>query len=166
MKLIVAMARNRVIGREGKLPWHLPEDLKWFKETTMGGIVLMGRKTFDSVGRPLPGRLNLILSRKGIEGFPFNQEVAVQTKTPGTSIRVISSVDDFNAEEFSGREIFVIGGAEIYRHLLPKCSEIFLTYVNQDVEGDAKFPEFEGEFALKEIVRSTPEFEIRRYLRK
>lgn len=146
-KAIAAMSLNRVIGRGSEIPWHLPEDFKWFKATTMGHVLLMGRKTFESIGRPLPGRETIVLSRSG-----FSDE----------RVKTLSSVDelpDLGAE----REVFVCGGAEIYRLLLGRCSDLYLTVVKREVEGDAIFPEFEDRFELVETMREESEFEIRHY---
>jgi len=150
MKAIVAMSLNRVIGAGGGIPWHLSEDLKFFKRTTLGHIIVMGRKTYDSIGRPLPGRENWVLSRKG-EAIP--------------GVRVLHSPDEV-VEPTDGRELFLIGGTQLYEALLPRCSEIFLTLVQREVEGDAYFPPFEEDFELAEILLTTPEMEIRRYVRK
>lgn len=147
MKAIAAMARNRVIGAEGRIPWHLPEDLKFFKRTTLGHVVLMGRKTYESLGKPLPGRENWVVSRTG--EFP-----GVKT------FRDLSEIEPPN----DGRELFVIGGAQVYEALLPRCSELYLTLVDQEVGGDAFFPKFEDDFVFKEIVFAAPGMEVRRYL--
>lgn len=132
--LVVAMARNRVIGAGGKLPWHLPEDLKAFRRITTGHPVVMGRKTFDSIGKPLPNRTNFVVTRDAgrvIDGC-----------------RVARSLDEAlaaaSAPEIPGREeICVIGGGEIYRQALERADRIYLTLVDRDVEGDARFPEFD-----------------------
>lgn len=146
-KAIAAMSLNRVIGRGSEIPWHLPEDFKWFKATTMGHVLLMGRKTFESIGRPLPGRETIVLSRSG-----FSDE----------RVRTISSVADLQ-DPGAEREVFVCGGAEIYRLLLDRCSDLYLTVVKREVEGDAIFPEFEDRFELVETLREESEFDIRHY---
>lgn len=148
MKAIAAMSLNRVIGAEGKIPWHLSEDLKFFKRTTLGQVILMGRKTYDSLGRPLPGRENQVLSRSG--------------DIPGvTVLRDLAEV----REPADGRALFLIGGAQLYEALLPRCEELFLTVVNREVSGDAFFPAFEDSFALQEILLETPDLQVRRYAR-
>lgn len=148
MKAIAAMSLNRVIGAEGKIPWHLSEDLKFFKRTTLGQVILMGRKTYDSLGRPLPGRENQVLSRSG--------------DIPGvTVLRDLAEV----REPADGRVLFLIGGAQLYEALLPRCEELFLTVVNREVSGDAFFPAFEDSFALQEILLETPDLQVRRYAR-
>lgn len=157
MKAIAAMSQNRVIGRGGTLPWHLPEDFRWFKRTTLGQGVLMGRKTFDSLGgRPLPGRLNLVVTRHA-EKLPKLENVVA-----------VPDLAAFRAEDFpSAPEIFVAGGAEIYRQTLPRCAELLLTLVHREVpDGDAFFPPFEHLFDLAEEVFFTPDFTVQRYVRK
>ncbi len=148
---IVAMAENRVIGTGNKLPWHLPEDFKWFKQQTLGKTLLMGRKTFDSIGKPLPGRTTLVLSRTA-------------TEVPG--VTVIHSLDQLAQRASEATEVMVCGGAEIYRLTQPLWSEVFVTRVKRAVEGgDAFFPEFEAAFGEPEVVRDTPEFTILHYKR-
>jgi len=150
MIAIAAMALNRAIGHEGRIPWHLPADLKFFKRTTLGHVIVMGRKTFDSLGRPLPGRENVVLSRRPLD-------------VPG--VRRAASFDEI-VEPTDGRKLFVIGGAEIYRALLPRCDEVLLTVVNLTPEADTFLPEFEADFELAEVLEANAEMEIRRYVRK
>jgi dihydrofolate reductase len=126
ISLIVAMDRRRVIGSEGKLPWHLPEDLKRFKTLTMGHSVIMGRKTHESIGRLLPGRRSIIVTRQ--PGY-------VQ---PGAV--VVNSVDAALAACAGEDEAFVIGGGEIYVQALPHADRIYLTEVHLDTRGDTFFP--------------------------
>jgi len=121
------MARNRVIGRDGGLPWHLPEDLKRFKAMTMGKPILMGRKTSESIGRPLPGRRNIVLTR--------------DRTWRATGVEVVGSIDEALAVAAGAAEIAVIGGAEIYRLTLPMANLIHLTRVEADVPGDTWFPQ-------------------------
>jgi len=149
-KAIAAMSENRVIGQGNTIPWHLPEDFKWFKQTTTGHIIVMGRKTYESIGRLLPNRTTIILSRSDFAvpgAIMLNDLAALQPAT-------------------DGRETFICGGAEIYRQALPLCSDLYLTVVKRTVEGDAFFPPFEEEFELVETLRDTPEFAIRHYRRK
>ena len=146
---IAAMSLNRVIGNKNNIPWHLPEDFKWFKKTTMEHVLLMGRKTFNSIGRPLPGRDTVVLSRntESISGIP-----------------TFSSIKAFEqAEEFQKRKIFICGGAEIYRQTLVKCSDLFLTLVKQKIDGDTFFPEYESLFDAGKILHKTEDFDIIRY---
>ncbi|MCC5807072.1 MAG: dihydrofolate reductase [Opitutales bacterium] len=149
-KAIAAMAHNRVIGCRGKLPWKLPGDLKWVRQCTLGQTVAMGRKTYESIGRPLPGRLNIVLSRslKELDGCVV---------LPG-----VDALADYQTE----RDIWIFGGGEIYREALPCVSELFLTMVHAEPEGDAFFPPFEDDFELAEVIASHPTHEIRRYVRR
>ena len=150
IKAIVAMAENRVIGQGGTIPWHLPEDFKFFKATTMGHAILMGRKTYESIGKPLPGRENIVLSR-------------TMPETQGIS--VIRSLDELK-EPTDGRDLFVIGGEEIYRLLLPKVQELYVTKVPRVIEGDTRFPEFETEFDSGTKVLETADFSVWKHCRK
>lgn len=143
-RAIAAMAENRVIGNHNTIPWHLPEDFKWFKKTTMGQTLLMGRKTFDSIGRPLPGRQTIILSR--------NQLSIPNTQTVNT----IESIESVATSD----TIWIAGGAEIYQLMLPKCSDLYLTRVHQRPVGDTFFPEFENHFELATVIESNAEFSI------
>lgn len=129
------MARNRTIGRNNALPWHLPEDLKFFKRVTMGKPIIMGRKTWESIGRPLPGRCNIVISRN--KNFQADGIETVNSLQQAISL----------AEQISQRdgvdEVCVIGGAEIYAQALPLADRLYLTQVHADVEGDTFFPEFD-----------------------
>lgn len=148
MIAIAAMTPRRVIGAGGGIPWHYSEDLKFFKRTTLGHVVLMGRTTYDSLKRPLPGRENWVLSRGP----------------------AIPGVQTFNSPEAlpdpGGRTVYLIGGAQIYSLLLPECSELLLTRIPQGFPGDVFFPEFEHLFALDGRVFETPDFHVERWLRR
>ena len=152
MKAIVAMTRDRVIGKDNKIPWRLSGEQKWFKEVTMGHPILMGRKTFESIGRPLLGRRNLVVTRAG--------------KFPG--VDVIHDLTGFDPRpyEAGGKEIFVIGGAEIYKALLDRCDTIYATIIKEKYPGDAYFPEFESQFEIFERIRETPDYDIFHYRRR
>lgn len=126
--LIAAVARNGVIGRDNALPWRLKADLARFRALTLGHPVLMGRKTWESLGRPLPGRRNLVLTR--------------QPGHVAQGAEVFASPDAALAAVAGARRVFVIGGAEIYRALLPRADTLLLTEVDAEVEGDARFPAF------------------------
>lgn len=149
MKAIAAMARNRVIGREGKIPWHLPEDFRWFKRMTTGAVVLMGRKTFESLGKPLPNRHNVVLTR--------GPEIA--------GVETLRDLHGFNETRYAPRDVWLIGGADLYQQLLPACSDLYLSLLRRDYEGDARFPEFEHAFALAGVPFETADFEVRHYTR-
>jgi dihydrofolate reductase len=129
ISLIVAMAQNGVIGRDNALPWRLPADLKRFKEFTLGKPILMGRKTFEAIGRPLPGRANLVLTRDR------------DWRTPG--VIPVHSVEEALLQTRTCEELVAIGGAEIYRLLLPLARRIYLTHVQADIPGDTYFPAFD-----------------------
>lgn len=134
MKLVIiaAVAENGTIGAAGKIPWHISDDLKRFKRLTLGHPIIMGRKTYESLGKPLPGRRNIILSRQpGPDRFA-SLEAALQT------------CDD--------ETVFIIGGAEIYRLALPLADTLLLTHVHQSVDGDTHFPEFDRA-AWREVSR-------------
>jgi dihydrofolate reductase len=149
-KAIAAMSLNRVIGAGNRIPWHLPEDFKWFKAMTTGHVIVMGRKTFESIGRPLPNRTTIVLSRSE---FSFPGVITV----PGL---------DGIQPEIDGREYFICGGAEIYAQALPRCSDLYLTLVKREVEGDTFFPLFEEMFELASVLQDNPEFSILHYRRK
>ena len=141
---IVAIAANRVIGVDGKLPWHLPEDLKFFKAETMGHAMIMGRKTFESIGKALPGRLSIVVSRRElpVEGDP--------------NLIFVKSVDEALAAATVrrgkwGDEAFVIGGGEIYRATLERADKIFLTSVAHAVDGDVTYPEIPAGAFYEEV---------------
>ncbi len=169
---IAAMASNRVIGREGKLPWHLPEDLKFFKATTLGHPVLMGRKTFDSIldrlGKPLPGRVNIVLSktmppREGvhvIRDFAEMPSILTNLESPCPAPHPSSFI------LHPSFQVYLIGGAQLYESLLPQCDELLLTFVEAPHQGDAFFPQFEDAFDLKEVLGRGEGFEFRRYARR
>ena len=148
-KAIAAMSENRVIGNSGDIPWHLPEDFKWFKKTTMGAILVMGRKTYESIGRPLPGRDTYVLSRQPRE-------------IPGVhSFTDLEALDHLKTDQ----TIWIAGGGEVYKQMLHKCSELYLTRVHRTVEGDAFFPEFEDRFKLDSIIDKNDDFTIERWVK-
>lgn len=136
MKLaaIVAMASNRVIGKNNDLPWRIPEDFKFFKDKTMGHIMLMGRKTFESLpnGRPLPGRLHVVITRQK----DFHAEGAHVFQSLEEALRFCET-----QTATWGDEVFVIGGGEIFKELMPRLDLIYLTEIHQAFDGDAHFPE-------------------------
>jgi dihydrofolate reductase len=149
-KAIAAMSLNRVIGAGGKIPWHLPEDFRWFKQKTTGQVVIMGRRTFESLGKPLPNRTTVVLTRSA-------------HSIPGAMVISDLSRLDPAQPEFAGRELFICGGAQLYQAALPFCSDLYLTLVKRNVEGDTWFPSFEGRFELAEELRDEPEFKILHY---
>lgn len=144
------MSRNRVIGDGPRIPWHLPEDFRWFKKMTIGQVVVMGRKTFESIGKPLPNRETIVVSRQGLE-FP--------------GARTVRSLDEIDPAKES-REVFICGGAEIYALALPKCSDLYLTQVKREVAGDVFFPPFESLFEARATLADNDEFTIVHYQRR
>lgn len=182
-KAIAAMSLNRVIGVGSRIPWHLPEDFKWFKQMTSGNVVLMGRKTFETLGKPLPHRLNVVLTRHPIvlrrqrpELFgrttvgirasalrkPYQFDLPHLGKPGKVEVRLETDFLKLDPEEFS-TDVFVCGGAQIYEQALPLCSDLYLTLVKREVEGDVFFPPFENRYHLVGAIRDTPEFSILHY---
>ena len=142
ISLIAAVARNRALGKDGQLLWHLPEDMRYFRETTRGKPVIMGRKTWESLPdafRPLPGRRNIVISRNPAYD------------APGATLA--GSLEEASRLTQDDTEVFIIGGAEIYRQALPLAQRLYLTEVTQDFAADAFFPEF-SDREWKEISRS------------
>jgi len=131
--LIAAFAQNRVVGINNTLPWHLPEDLKYFKRTTSGKAIIMGRKTYDSIGRPLPNRTNIVISRNS----DFHAEGVRVVASLEAAIELAKEVNFINDVQ----EVMVIGGASIYEAALPIADRLYLTHVHAEIEGDAYFPE-------------------------
>lgn len=140
--LVAAMARNRVIGVDGRMPWHLPADLAHFKKITLGHPVIMGRTTFDSIGRALPGRRNIVLSRTRTEA-PAGTEMA-------------ASIDQALEMVRAERQVMVIGGGELYRRALARASAMELTLVDAAPDGDTRFPEWDPAAWLLTAQRARP----------
>ncbi|TMN23696.1 dihydrofolate reductase [Lentibacillus cibarius] len=133
ISLLVAMDQNQVIGYQNDLPWYLPNDLKFFKQKTTGNTIFMGRKTFEAIGKPLPNRTNVVITRKQT-GFPEGIEV----------VHDIDAVLEWNRRH-SDAEIFVIGGADIFRQLLPHADRMYITRIDETFKGDTYFPSFNEE---------------------
>jgi len=131
--IIVAMAENRVIGVNNKLPWYLPNDLKYFKQITMGKPILMGRKTYESIGKPLPGRSNIVITRNA----SWSAEGVKVVHSLEQAFELAESIVEIDGQD----EILVIGGDQIYRASLPLVDRMYLTLVHSNVNGDAWFPE-------------------------
>src|SRR4029434_7714816 len=165
------MSLNRVIGRDGGIPWHLPEDSKWFKRLTTGHFVLMGRKTFDSLPKPLPNRTNIVLTRhprRLSRDEAFIEKCGQKPLVGHWATRLRRAAYQLGFEKIAPREVwlvrslprlvatlekhpptregFLIGRAPIYTQLMPRCTNVYLTQVFREVEGDAFFPEFESNF--------------------
>jgi dihydrofolate reductase len=191
MICVAAMSMNRVIGRDGGIPWHLPEDFKWFKQLTTGHFVLMGRKTFDSLPRPLPNRTNIVVTRhprRLARDKAFVEKCGHKPLVGHWSSRLRRPAYQLGFEKIAPREVwlvrslhrfvetvrkhppprnvFVIGGAQVYTRMLPHCTDVFLTQVFREVEGDTFFPEFETEFDLVDTPLRTADFEVRHFRRK
>jgi dihydrofolate reductase len=126
LSLIWAMDRNRTIGKDNRLPWRLPDELAYFKKVTMGHPIIMGRRTYESIGRPLPGRTNVVLSR--------DENYQVDGCTIAHSVQEIM-------DKYEGSPYFVIGGAQIYRQFLPYAERLYVTFIDHDFKGDEWFPE-------------------------
>ncbi|MGR9087161.1 MAG: dihydrofolate reductase [Gammaproteobacteria bacterium] len=150
ISIIAAMASNRVIGLNTKMPWHLPADLKRFRKITMGSPILMGRKTFESIGRPLPGRTNIIVSRNP----EYRREGCLVLNDLETAIKTGCRM---------AREIFVIGGSDLYESVLPRAHTLYLTKIRKDFQGDTFFPDidpgnwFETE---NEVIEDDPDVDF------
>jgi dihydrofolate reductase len=138
ISIVAAVARNRVIGAGGRLPWRLPEDLKRFKQLTTGAPVIMGRKTHESIGRPLPGRRNIVVTRRRAASWE--------------GCAVAHSLDEALALAGDAPQVFVIGGAELYAEALPRADRLYLTLIDAEFAGDAQFPEFDPA-AWREVER-------------
>ncbi len=150
IKAIAAVSLNGVIGKNGDLPWRIPGELKWFKKITMGHIIVMGRKTWNSLPGLLPGRENWILSRSA-------QSIK--------DAKVFTSFDEIENTAVD-RTVFIIGGGEIYSAFLPKCKEIYLTKVQQTIQGgDVFFPSYQNDFYCAETLEKNEDFTIEKWRR-
>lgn len=176
MRAIVAMDGNRVIGNKGEIPWHISDDLKWFKRLTMGipweraihvgpwnvepkdggGTLVMGRKTFKKVG-PLPGRYTYCVTR--------DPEKLALPKTSTCKYATFNDVILLSQVGFVWGNTWVVGGAEIYKLFMPQCTDVFVTHVLEDYDGDTFMPDFEDQFPTQEILKETKDYWIVRYSR-
>ncbi len=186
---IVAVAQNGVIGRAGKLPWHFSADLKHFKAITMGHTIIMGRKTFESIGsKPLPGRINYVLSRSGLDCHAERSEASSSqeklreksarsfglsnrlrpkdaslrmTHEPKTNIAFFNSIDDA-IQNISTSQAFIIGGAEIFKQTLDQIDGIYFTQIHKAFEGDASYSQIPSHFKQKwvKIIQDEPKIEV------
>jgi dihydrofolate reductase len=128
ISMIAAMAHQQIIGKENKMPWHLPAEFSWFKRCTLGKPIVMGRKTFESIGRPLPGRTNIVVSRDVnlvIEG-----------------VTVVASLDEAMLAAAGADEVMIIGGGSIYQAYVSQCQRLYLTFIDADIDGDTQFPDY------------------------
>lgn len=142
ISLIAAMARNRIIGKDNDMPWHLPADLAHFKRVTMGKPVIMGRRTYESIGFPLPGRKNVVITR--------NADYAPE------GVVVVNSVEAALSEVSDADEVMIIGGGQLYREMLPHADRLYLTQIQADIVGDTEFPDYTV-FEWEEIDREVYE---------
>jgi dihydrofolate reductase len=149
ISLIVAMASNRAIGLNNQMPWHLSADLKKFKKITMGSPILMGRKTYESIGRPLPGRTNIIISRNPSYSQP--------------GCLVFNDINEALESCRDAKEVFVIGGSDLYKSMLPIADTLYLTLIHKEFPGDTFFPEIDADQWVeveREDVQDDPDVEF------
>ena len=139
ISMIAAMAHGRVIGADNDMPWHLPADLKHFKSVTMGKPVIMGRRTYESIGKALPGRPNIVISTKSHYIL--------------ADAMVVHTIDDAMAAAAQYDEVMIIGGGSIYEALLPKADRLYLTFIDLNVDGDTHFPDYQASASWNEIEK-------------
>ena len=154
ISLIAAMSKNRAIGKNNKLPWNIPEDLKYFRDKTRGKTVVMGRKTYDSIGRLLPKRTNVIITRK----LNYDVDGAI----------IVNNIDSLFDNIKDDDEVMIIGGSEIYNQMLPLAERIYLTIINTEIDGDSFFPQLDDNWVeVSSDQRSgSPSFSFNIYERK
>jgi len=149
LKAIAAMSLNRVIGNHGDIPWHLPEDFKWFKKQTLGDTLLMGRITWESIGKPLPNRRTIVLSRSELD-LP-------------EGVTLIHSLDELETACSKDEQVWICGGGQLYQQTLGQCSDLYLSIVHREVEGDAFFPEHAHYFEESERALDAEGFHVIHY---
>ncbi|MGC9402252.1 type 3 dihydrofolate reductase [Vibrio genomosp. F10 str. 9ZC157] len=132
ISMIAAMADDRVIGKDNQMPWHLPADFAWFKRCTLGKPVIMGRKTYDSIGRPLPGRQNIVISR--------DESLSIE------GVLTVTSIDEALKQAGDVDEVMIIGGGAIYSACLPMATKLYVTFIDAKIEGDTQFPSWGSDF--------------------
>ena len=145
ISMIAAMANNRVIGAHNAMPWHLPADLKHFKKITLGKPIIMGRKTYASIGKALPGRLNIVVSSD------VNLTLPDATVVQGCEQAIDVATKHCSKQKIENPEVMIIGGGTIYEHFLGFCHRLYLTHIELDVAGDTYFPNYAAEFDWQEI---------------
>jgi len=148
---VVAMAHDRAIGKDGTMPWQLPEDLKVFRRLTVGHPIVMGRKTYESIGRPLPKRQNIIITRQ--------KDLLIE------GCEIIHNIEELKELNLINSEVMIIGGSEIYSLMLPYISTLWISQVKGDFEADTYFPEFKSDFIHSELKESFDSFDLLRYSR-
>ena len=149
LSIVVAMDSNRLIGKDNGLPWHLPADLAFFKKLTTGNTILMGRKTFDSIGRPLPNRCNIIITR--------NADIEI------AGCEVVNSIEKALSLVQSETEVMVIGGAKLYQQILPIADRLYITQVEGEFDGDTYFPHYDEDDWLEVSCESHQPDEINKH---
>lgn len=184
MFAIAAMARNRVVGNGNAVPWRIPEEFKWFRRMTLGHVVIMGRRTFESLPKPLEGRVNVVLTRhparllkdtdaKGrfagaVVGTAAHRVRGLAQlelpKIPHTQVHLARGIDSL-ARAGLTKDAWLCGGVQVYEQFLHRCSELYLSVIDREVEGDAFFPPFEHLFDLAGVVAEFSEFRVFRYVR-
>lgn len=182
MLAIAAMAKNRVVGKGDAIPWRIPDEFKWFRRKTLGGVVIMGRRTFESLPKPLERRVNVILTRHpdrllADEAFRARcgqaviaaeaHQVHAQPEHPELTPTQVHVARDLDSLERAGlaRGAWLCGGVQLYRQFLGRCSELYLSVIDREVEGDAFFPPFEHLFDLSGVAAEFPEFRVLHYVR-
>ena len=145
ISMIAAMANNRVIGANNAMPWHLPADLKHFKKITLGKPIIMGRKTYASIGKALPGRLNIVVSSD------INFMLADATVVHGCEQAIDVATEYCSKQKVENPEVMIIGGGTIYKHFLAFCQQLYLTHIDLDVDGDTYFPDYYAQYDWQEV---------------
>ena len=138
LSMIVATADNNIIGKDNGMPWHLPADLAYFKKVTLGKPIIMGRKTYESIGRPLPGRRNIVISRD--ENYTPQGKGAAGVDVVTSVEQALALVDSL---EEAATEVMVIGGGAIYKHCLPNANRLYITHIKASIAGDTQFPNYD-----------------------
>jgi dihydrofolate reductase len=178
MLAIAAMSKNRVIGNRGAIPWRIPDEFKWFRRKTLGSFLIMGRRTFESLPKPLDGRITIVLTRhpeklrrdeetngRFAEALTGAAAHRVADILPGHSeVRLARSLESLQRAGIAERA-WLCGGVQLYEQFLSQCSELFLSVIDREVEGDAFFPPFEHLFDLAGVEAEFPEFRVLRYVR-
>ena len=156
---VVAMARNRVIGKDNRLPWHFSSDLKHFKQLTIGSTVLMGRKTFESIGKPLPGRQNFVVSRTKTTPHLYPPPLVVGGIEGG--LKFFTSIEDA-LKNIATKNCYIIGGANLFKRTIDRVDGIYMTRIDEDFEGDTYFPKLPSHFKEKtrELLQEKPKIEL------
>jgi dihydrofolate reductase len=184
MFAIAAMSRNGVIGRGSEIPWRIPEEFRWFRRMTLGSVVIMGRRTFESLPKPLDGRVTVVLTRHP-ERLLADEELKARLegalvgaaahrapdmaqlslpKLPRTEVRLVRGLESLERAGLT-KSAWLCGGAQLYQQFLARCSDLYLSVIDRDVEGDAHFPPFEHLFDLAGVAAEFAEFRVLHYTR-